>query len=483
MKFAHTYHQLLNEEFPSTWIDSAISYKRLKKCIKRIQRELASIGLDVVKLRLLLNSQPSASDAVENSAESAAQPGIWKYTLDGCDSDSPDSGVEPKKFVPRLLFAVDEVTGEPLDARLDPVTKRQLHKLALAQSLTSVQLFADERPDDPSDLRRNSSSSSSQSSISPDSRVNSMASAFSEGHTYRMVSIPITSDSEFFRTLQHQLTNIAALQKSEKGRLTSAITDLGAVIEKVAKPTWHGRSTHDLRRWRKIFQLYLDSRIFVSTGEKDHGAHNYEQAQKSWGRFLEQLRKSNLEKDFAVRESHKALERFLEINFELLRSLRFQDLNGLAMAKILKKFSKRTALSPRPVPLLPLSLTSPLLTHSLSRSIVFVLSTSLLSLIPQLDDHLCPICAGIAYLPIRLPCTHVFCIRCVVMLQRRNERNCPLCRKPVVMKTSPENLDWDHAAWLRKWFRKEAMQKHRENERASAAETMTPVYSDGCSVM
>lgn len=68
------------------------------------------------------------------------------------------------------------------------------------------------------------------------------------------------------------------------------------------------------------------------------------------------------------------------------------------------------------------------------------MSQELVSVVPQLNDYLCPVCFSLAYLPIRLDCQHVFCIRCVVKIQRRREKHCPLCRADVVMKASTGTL-------------------------------------------
>ncbi|MBE3046631.1 hypothetical protein IMZ48_29700 [Candidatus Bathyarchaeota archaeon] len=65
------------------------------------------------------------------------------------------------------------------------------------------------------------------------------------------------------------------------------------------------------------------------------------------------------------------------------------------------------------------------------------MSTELVSVVPQVADYLCPVCFTIAYRPIRLTCRHVFCIRCVVKLQRRRETLCPLCRSDTVMTATP----------------------------------------------
>lgn len=65
--------------------------------------------------------------------------------------------------------------------------------------------------------------------------------------------------------------------------------------------------------------------------------------------------------------------------------------------------------------------------RSVAKDLCAALSTELLSLVPRLDDYLCPVCMSIAYMPVRLACGHLFCVRCVVKLQRTRVR-CPLCR-------------------------------------------------------
>lgn len=64
----------------------------------------------------------------------------------------------------------------------------------------------------------------------------------------------------------------------------------------------------------------------------------------------------------------------------------------------------------------------------------FKISEELISVIPQLNDYLCPVCYSIAFKPIRLSCGHIFCIRCMIVMQRAEEDHCPLCRGSVVMQ-------------------------------------------------
>jgi hypothetical protein len=55
MKFAHEFKEALQREgFPSRWVESAIPYSQLKKCIKKVENELRSFGLDAQTLALLI---------------------------------------------------------------------------------------------------------------------------------------------------------------------------------------------------------------------------------------------------------------------------------------------------------------------------------------------------------------------------------------------------------------------------------------------
>ena len=57
MKFAHEYETaLISEGFPTYWVQSAIAYRQLKKCIKKVELELSEIGLDPSTLRQLWQS-------------------------------------------------------------------------------------------------------------------------------------------------------------------------------------------------------------------------------------------------------------------------------------------------------------------------------------------------------------------------------------------------------------------------------------------
>jgi hypothetical protein len=88
MKFGHLYHdRLVQAGFPPRWIDSAISYNQLKKCIKRVRKELESLGLDAVTLHRLLNT-------VETTETTT---GSFACTSSGTGHDA-DDGDRPLRY-------------------------------------------------------------------------------------------------------------------------------------------------------------------------------------------------------------------------------------------------------------------------------------------------------------------------------------------------------------------------------------------------
>lgn len=310
MKFGHVFQQhLLQDGFPEHWVESAISYRQLKKCIKKVEQELTVIGLDAKTLSLLLNA---AERGPAMSEEDDEKP--FTYELSP-QKRSTNGSNTPVKFRPKLRFLLDDETGEPLHATLTPETKQYLHELALREKLSSVRITEDNASDKQVDIDEGQSRRSSK--------------------TYRTVEIPLVSDSQFFSMLQSELSGLAELQEEEEKKLSGEIHDLGSVVAKMTNPT-DTKSKHDLVQWRKIFEMYLDSRIFFSTSESDPWANNYTKASKGFGDFAAGLQKEGLVNNFRRKEGAIALSKFLEINAELLQSLKFQEINNVATMKILK---------------------------------------------------------------------------------------------------------------------------------------------------
>jgi len=486
MKFAREYQEhLRNEGFPEHWVSSAISYGQLKKCIKRVTRELTALGLDVPTLQRLLQSvettpqtPPSGSDgslpaetatSVEQKDEAPqSQEKPFQYLFSG---PSIDAG--PVK--PQLLFVVDADTGEPLDAGLAPETRNYLHQLAVAERLTDIRI-ADEGESLTRSTTRSSEGGpdSARRDNEPDARQSKYA-----GRPTRLVSVPLTSDSEFFEVLEKELCGLAELQKAQQAKLTAEIVAVGRRLGKATNPS-DSRARTDLNHWRRLFELYLESNIFFATCEQDHGVHGGERAQKQYEHFIKQATKAGLLNKFKKAESAKTFQLFLDINNELLQCLKFQEINQVAMKKILKKFDKRTALGAKVT--FPSHLPPSLVSADFSKALSSEVSNNIIAVVPQLDDYLCPICFQLAYRPIRLRCSHLFCIRCLIVMQREGKDKCPLCREPCVLDADSTNLDKSMQNFLKRYFHDEAKKKQRDNEKAIYQEQY-PGSEETCVVM
>ncbi|KAF5549744.1 RING finger [Fusarium phyllophilum] len=504
MKFGHDFKETLRaQDFPAHWVDHAIPYSQLKKCLKKVARELHELGLDPETLRELLNPDETSPVAL-------------KYKLNG----GADSHLRPK-----LTVQVHLQDGVPVDASLAPNTRDFLNKIAInlpqnqpaqvesatkspesdsvndaakaetavettsAPSAETVDALVDEANDKLAiavadektvKITENPASDSEQTEpiAEPTSNGSTEASATSpatgaiEG-TYEIIEVPLTFDAEFFEMLQSDVNHLDALQMEEEKTMTSEIVALGKEVEQVVKPKRFSKT--DLARWRQIFELYLDAEIFFATHEQDHGERSSQVALRQLQWFQDQVAKQNLVKDFKLPESTAAFNRFINLNASLLKNMQFQELNKTAVAKILKKFDKRTALGvARKFPTVVHS--DKLLAGTIARDVCAQMSQELVSKVPQLNDYLCPVCFSVAYLPVRLDCQHVFCIRCVIKIQRRKEKHCPLCRADVVLKASAMNLDYELQKYMKKYFAKEVKEKVRANEIERGIEDYGPGY-------
>ena len=417
MKFGQDYQVALSRgEYPPDWIESAISYKKLKKCIKRVQQELISLGLDKETLNELWQHVGPNSD---NSTDEQ----VLQYSLQ-------KSGKIP--FTPKLTIAIDPRDGSPMDAWLSPDTRRVLRRLVNKERLTTVN--GDQVAHASADNDSPRPSVSEADSVSDgDSMVENEAGTSSRKHRHTdTIEVPLTSDSEFFQILRRELSELDQLQVAEQQRIQDEITALGNELQRL-KTSRKKRSKQEVETWRNIFQMYQDAEIFSSMHEADAGDRDSTQAQKHFEEFNKALEPQREEIMKLGQLAGGSLDRFLRINVKLLRLIKFQEINKTALTKIMKKFDKRTSLHTRAT--IQNSLTkTPFLAENLSRATCFTITNELLNLIPQLNDYLCPICFSISWKPVRLNCNHVFCIRCLIVLQRQRKPHCPLCRELVVME-------------------------------------------------
>ena len=319
MKFGRLYRETLrNEGYPPDWVDSAIPYAQLKKCIARLTSELAQLGLDPATLGTLLKHvehyNASASDDDDQDRP-------FEYILAGDVSPTQPSG-QRKPFHPKLLFYVDKTTGEA-HAKLHSETRSKLHMLAVATGVSQLRIF--EEPDH----------QSLASQDSADLPGTDPATGATSRPRSRTVEIPLTSDSEFFARLTNQLSGLEHLQEREEKKMHAEIEELGKQVAALTDPQKKANKK-SIQAWRQVFQLYLESGIFFGTTERDHTAHNSDQATQRFLDFSDKLAKAGLVEKLKKPEGIRALSAFVQINRKILQGLRFGEINHVAMLKILK---------------------------------------------------------------------------------------------------------------------------------------------------
>ncbi|KAF2648601.1 RING-14 protein-like protein [Lophiostoma macrostomum CBS 122681] len=465
MKFGHVFKQTLkNEGFPPDWVESAISYSQLKKCINRLTSELSEVGLNPQTLARLIKQveERNAKEAQENTKHADSP---LEYLLN--HEDGPEKGGVQKPFQPKLLFHVNEKTGELDSAMLDEETKKKLHMLALESGLTDLRVL--EEPDDSKSIE---SGASSHTVIGHECR---------RRPGYKTVEVQLTSDSEFFTKLSSELSGLETLQDREEKRMHDKIEELGKQVAKLTDPD--RRSNKKLIAvWRQIFQIYVENDIFFGTRETDHGGHDAGMAAQRFQKFANTIAQQGLVDKFKKPECLQALTSFMNINREILQGLKFGEINRTAMTKILKKFDKQTNLNVARSTF-PLTITYPSFSSHLAKAVCSELNTSILSHVPQIDDYSCPMCMEIKWRPVKLSCGHVFCIRCLIVMQTNKQHLCPLCRQRSVVDANSDNLDLELADFLKKWFPDEVKAKQKHNELMAGVDQYGEVYKDQCVVM
>ncbi|EXJ73267.1 uncharacterized protein A1O5_03027 [Cladophialophora psammophila CBS 110553] len=459
MKFGQDFEAALARgEYPPDWVNSAISYKKLKKCIKRVQQELLSLGLDKDTLDALWKHVGSTGSDLDGSTTDT----LLQYTVEDGERVS---------FTPKLTILVDPRDGSPMDAWLSPDTRRILRRLARSSN-PRIDL-AEHQEQSSSAQPRLPGDHDPERTIATDKNGKSLN---NEQQHLDTVEVPLTADSEFFQTLRRELTCLDDLQQAEYTRLRGEITRLGSEL-RALQASNSNRSKKEVEAWRKIFELYSDAEVFLSSHEVDAGARDAAHAQNQFQLFSQSLA-AQRKKDAVKlgKEADGALSRFLQINVNLLRLIRFQEINRTALNKIMKKFDKRTALHAKSSVARSLTKTSPFMVEDLAKATCFTISEEVLRIIPQLNDYLCPICFSISWRPIRLRCGHLFCIRCMIVLQREEKDHCPLCREEVVMEATEKNIDKEMVKFLKANFKNDVKEKQKQNEIAAGIDQWGAAY-------
>ncbi|KAK9242627.1 hypothetical protein V1506DRAFT_555941 [Lipomyces tetrasporus] len=229
-----------------------------------------------------------------------------------------------------------------------------------------------------------------------------------------------------------ELAALFTSQAEQGKRLTEQIKNITRRLPRVVSPL---RKKNDLYAWRDIFSLYIDAEIFFSSLEPDQGERSVEQAHERLTWFMDKIRQTKVIARLRSPESKAIFELFWGLNLTLMLSAECQELNHISAIKTSKTSGENTALTTQEAfPELCSACSEFCSNNSLRstptlvvKSVRSTMTKQLLLLIPQLDD---------------ISVLHVFCIRCLVKLQRQRKDSCPLCRQPKVLITADgRNID------------------------------------------
>lgn len=469
MKFAKVLQQTLDEDdIPTEWLEAAIQYKTLKKCITNVVKELQFLGLEKNTLKLLLEDSNSKVVELGEDETTPTNPIIAEYTL----TKSSEGGSEIR---PMLKITLDFSNENYTDDHIYELGLELKHKIESFLNDEEIQHDQEilELTNINDELRVISprSSISSESSLAiPDAdqtEQNLRDLSLEKKPRKNEIFIILNSDAKFFRMLNEELEKLDELKKVEEAKLIQEIQKVGEIVQSLAKTTGVLKSS-DMYKWRELFKIYLDSEVYFKYNETSISSseRNSTQIKANMAFFMSNVEKSGILTQFKNKKSLYAFNQFVSANYHLLKILQFQSINTQAFLKILKKFDKRTSLGikytfPKLVSNDHIFITG----SSLAQSICYVMQTSVLTLIPQLDDYTCLICTSVAFKPIRLLCSHMFCVRCLVKLKQQNKNNCPICRSPdAILNADGSNLDLETMALMKRYFPVEVKEKIRERE-------------------
>ncbi|KAJ3755438.1 SPX domain-containing protein [Lentinula raphanica] len=509
MHFSKTYTQLLLD-LPPELRENAIQYRQLKKLINQVVLELSALGLHPDVLHRLLDDETQAD---------------LKGKQKEATSDADCTGLHPKviyefnsksgKIEPQLRIWINSSlpltpssskapldTGTSSDAWLeqesetpeensDDSARRNISLLWALQRNSAIQDWAEDSPQ----------------ITEVTECVTSCVISHNQG-TPREVVIPLVKDSAFFELLSTALHNLSDRMSALYTDFTDTLETVSRNISDSARPIssrksgFHPHSLlsdpgsvsvssktnkSDLYSWREIFQLYVESEVFESSNEAHPGELSIEESEKRLKLFAERVTLRGLgdKRKLKLKQSHEALESFLHLNMFILNVKKLEQANAEATRKILKKHAKRTALPLPPgqdyyvqeMALIPRSKTNSSL-HTLPRVLVQALGETLLPIIPHVDDYSCIICTNLAFKPIRLGCGHLFCVRCLVKMQKRGQGDCPMCRAPTVLRADRSNVDWGLMNFMEDWFSEEAHEKLKASEKEATEEHLREMGFD-----
>lgn len=466
MKFAKLLEQkLVEENIPEEWMEAAIQYKALKKCINKVVEELEQMGLEQNTLKFLIEKNDGQNVVeIDRADYTPTNPVIANYTL------TRARWGKNKQIVPVLEIAIDLDEQDEARKSVALSLKQKIDELAQNNSIVEKVTLSRHGSHDENRLVLSPKYGPQDSNIEEIEGIDEHMSknANMTGHK-EIIRIILKSDAEFFQMLDEELERLGQLRDKEESKLLENVEHIRDEIQTTSDPTKMVAKKSDLYAWRELLKIYLDSEVFFKYNETSSTAfaRNEEQIKQNLDQFVLRIKGSGVVDKFRGKRSVAAFQEFVRVNYDLLRVLKFQAINSTALRKILKKFDKQTSLGVKyKFPQLVSNEKVFLSGSSIAKSICYVMQSSLSQVVPLLDDYSCPICTSIAFKPIKLECGHRFCVRCLVKLKHQDKTDCPFCRHPgAVTKADSLNLDVKAMKLMQLYFPKEVKEKMKERDK------------------
>ncbi|KAK9893188.1 hypothetical protein P389DRAFT_22741 [Cystobasidium minutum MCA 4210] len=304
------------------------------------------------------------------------------------------------------------------------------------------------------------------------------------------VVITIKYGATFFSRVTTALLATNEQLVLEEAKLAKMSNIISATISEAIR---HDSRRDELYTWQAVLGLWEEVQMSESTRGSDRGILGLGISSSRFRLFCAQLELRKLAEKLHPRQSRDALRKVLEIQrrlFDLNKCVsdacgmlmvllgEHDTLLGLPASSAYPLWFQRTretllttetAMSGRGFsPILQASSGICDIFHvnfGLQQSLLQRFCNEVTAVVPKVDDHACVICSDIAWRPIRLDCSHMFCCRCLVKLQKQGVSACPLCRAPVVTQAGGDNLDRSFELFLKLWFPREVQRKQKQNWR------------------
>ncbi|KAH0541546.1 hypothetical protein FGG08_003958 [Glutinoglossum americanum] len=453
------------------WQNAAVDWQFLHALVNKISQQMFTIGLDSTLLRFMADSNTLRSD--QSISDSECNPFIevseTEFTFEfylSVDIDNnrrieTDSDIQKSKArkIYRTLVRRKQcpiMTEQRSDRTRSSESATETNSLAFqGNKCESLELLQQSSRDFIDWIREMETV-----------KLSSARERSCEQCSLKTVEIPVRGGTIFFRTLAGHAFALHMLQHQQIHKTEERMARLNHSLARVTTPRRLSGKKSDLDVWRKVLKLFLDANILNTGADGTTGSNSQLTPVQRLMGLQNHIAKARLSANFRCEGSRPLLIELFEV---LINNLQFQSFLAYqhqAVVQVLEKFENNTNVSVRLpfLQFLKLDYSSDGVRPFLN-TVGSLFLSEIVSVVPQLEDYSCPVCTDIAFMPIRLACGHVFCIRCMVKLQRCKAVRCPICRQDTVMIADADNICGERQRFFKTFFPTEVKRKRRADEK------------------